>query len=85
MLCGNDRLRAEVVNKVKRQGGACEGNVEEETIAGAKALWWEEQVWPKQRERREDVSNADGDVSRGGILHALKPQGGVWVWFRGAL
>lgn len=44
MLCGNDRLRAEEVNKVKRQGGACEGNVEEETIAGAKALWWEEQV-----------------------------------------
>ena len=37
------------------------------------------------RERREDVSNADGDVSRGGILHALKSQGGVWVWFRGAL
>lgn len=31
--------------------------------------------------RREDVSNADGDVSRGGILHALKSQGGVWVWF----
>ena len=31
MLRGNDRLRAEgEVNKVKRQGGACEGNVEEE-------------------------------------------------------
>ena len=28
-------------------------------IAGAKALWREEPAWPKHRERREDVSNAD--------------------------
>ena len=45
MLCGNDRMRAEgEVNKVKRQGGANEGNVEEGRIAGVKALWWEEPV-----------------------------------------
>ena len=84
MLRGNDRLRAEGEVKVRRQGGAREGNVEEEN-SRCKGPVAEEPVWPKHRERREDVSNADGAVSRAGILCAGKSQGGVRVWFQGGL